>query len=172
MSYDSEKALSSTNHSILSAPHPPLSISDQMQHWFAQFNPQQDVGGGRGQLGPTASNKLIKGFSYFYTLEWDRMCSYTVATCTEYSTFIFTHEIKTTPVLMLVVGDPYRHSRWKPKFGDNSNHVSQCSELGVTKRRRLSWLTNSGLMSGEKGEGGSCAVSANDYSPNKLWRSN
>jgi hypothetical protein len=47
---------------------------------------------------------------------------------------------------------------------------------GVTKRCRLSWLTNSALVYEPKC-GGSCGVSANEYScfhrsPNKLWRSN
>jgi hypothetical protein len=53
----------------------------------------------------------------------------------------------------------------------------------VTKRCRLSWLTNSALVirvqMRREGGGGSCRVSANDYScahhvtwsPNKLWRS-
>jgi hypothetical protein len=61
---------------------------------------------------------------------------------------------------------------------------------GVTKRCRLSWLTNSALVEPKcGGRGGSCGVSANEYScavdnctvylgsmctwsPNKLWRSN
>jgi hypothetical protein len=52
---------------------------------------------------------------------------------------------------------------------------------GVTKRCRLSLLTNSALVIRfqMRGEGGSCRVSANEYSiahhvtwsPNKLWRS-
>ncbi len=57
------------------------------------------------------------------------------------------------------------------------------SGQGVTKRYRLSWLTNSALVyepeCGARGESGSCWVSANEYtstavhrSPNKLWRSN
>jgi hypothetical protein len=51
----------------------------------------------------------------------------------------------------------------------------------VTKRRRLSLLTNSAhvIRVQMRGEGGSCSVSANEYScvhhvtqsPNKLWRS-
>ncbi len=53
---------------------------------------------------------------------------------------------------------------------------------GVTKSCRLSLLTNSALVNAVqmRGEGGTCGVSANDYScahhvtwsPNKLWRSN
>jgi hypothetical protein len=51
---------------------------------------------------------------------------------------------------------------------------------GVTKRCRLSWLTNSAFVYEQPnagGDGGSCGVSANEYScaflsPNKLWRSN
>ncbi len=54
-------------------------------------------------------------------------------------------------------------------------------QQGVTKRRRLSWLTNSAIVyepkCGVGGGGGSCRVSVNEYSctqesPNKLWRSN
>jgi hypothetical protein len=39
-------------------------------------------------------------------------------------------------------------------------------DTGVAKRCRLSWLTNSALiyMSPNAGEGGSCGVSANEYS--------
>ncbi len=54
-------------------------------------------------------------------------------------------------------------------------------DQGVTKRCRLSLLTNSALVIRVqmRGEGGSCGVSANEYScahhvtlsPNKLWRS-
>jgi hypothetical protein len=48
---------------------------------------------------------------------------------------------------------------------------------GVTKRCRLSWLTNSALVYEPKCRGWDCGVSANEYScahgaPNKLWRSN
>jgi hypothetical protein len=56
-----------------------------------------------------------------------------------------------------------------------------CIYQGVTKRCRLSLLTNSALVIRVqmRGEGGSCGVSANEnswshhvtWSPNKLWRS-
>jgi hypothetical protein len=59
--------------------------------------------------------------------------------------------------------------------------VTVCSMQGVTKRCRLSLLSNSTLVIRVqmRGEGGSCGVSANEYScahhvtwsPNKLWRS-
>ena len=53
-------------------------------------------------------------------------------------------------------------------------------EQGVTKRCRLSWLTNSALVYEPKcgGRGGVCGASAQpmstavNRSPNKLWRSN
>jgi hypothetical protein len=41
-----------------------------------------------------------------------------------------------------------------------------CSYQGVTKKCRLSWLTNSALEYGPKyGERGCCEVSANEYVP-------
>ncbi len=45
---------------------------------------------------------------------------------------------------------------------------------GVTERSRLSWLTNSVPLgwAQTRGEVGSCGVSTNERSPNKLWRSN
>ncbi len=59
--------------------------------------------------------------------------------------------------------------------------MDQCYH-GVTRRCRLSWLTNSALVYESKcgGREGVCGVSANEYScshhviwsPNKLWRSN
>ncbi len=66
--------------------------------------------------------------------------------------------------------------RWHIKSRENLG-LSQ----GVTKTCRLSLLTNSALVIRVqmRGEGGSCRVSANEYScahhvtwsPNKLWRS-
>ncbi len=61
----------------------------------------------------------------------------------------------------------------KPESGPHT-HTKQ----GVTKRCRLSWLTNSALVYEPKcGGRGSCGVSANEiqlctWGPNKLWRSN
>ncbi len=55
----------------------------------------------------------------------------------------------------------------------------ELAQQGVTKRCRLSWLTNSVLVNEPKcGGRGSCGVSANEYctysctqDPNKFWRS-
>jgi hypothetical protein len=59
-----------------------------------------------------------------------------------------------------------------------SLRIWKLKNQGVTKRCRLSWLTNSDLVYEPKCEGaGGCGVSANEYtavhrSPKKLWRSN
>jgi hypothetical protein len=48
-------------------------------------------------------------------------------------------------------------------LGDEQDECTVCQ--GVTKRRRLSWLTNSALVYEPKcGGGGGCGVSANEYS--------
>jgi hypothetical protein len=59
-------------------------------------------------------------------------------------------------------------------------HFDEWEKQGVTKKGRLSWLTNSALVYEPKcGGGGGCGVSgvrpmgtAVHRSPNKLWRSN
>ncbi len=57
-------------------------------------------------------------------------------------------------------------------------HVSCTYQQGVTKRCRLSWLTNSALVWAQmRREGGGCGglsqwVQLCTWSPNKLWRSN
>ncbi len=54
-----------------------------------------------------------------------------------------------------VKNDPYYRFAW---------HVEGYTQ-GVTKRCRLSWLTNSALVYEPKcGGGGSCRISANEYS--------
>jgi hypothetical protein len=54
----------------------------------------------------------------------------------------------------------------KRNYFDFIIEFSHCGQEGVTKRSRLSWLTNSSLVYEPKtrGEGGGCGVSANEYS--------
>ncbi len=78
-------------------------------------------------------------------------------------------------------------TRWVATWpGTSSRRTSPCSRTGeeeqkqgITKRCRLSLLTNSALVIRVQMGGGGCGVSANEYrcshhvtwSPNKLWRS-
>ncbi len=49
--------------------------------------------------------------------------------------------------------------------GDDKGEYTLSGKQGITKRCRLSWLTNSALVYEPKcGERGSCGVSANEYS--------